>query len=108
MIHPERGVAVSFVFEARGRARTAEEFQLHPFLCPKTTTTMNENGKTLMGCITIVFTLITGYVAWQKVHPESFLGFVGFLIMWFIIAFLAKHVIFIVVGAIIALFSNKD
>ncbi|KAA5532558.1 hypothetical protein F0919_17400 [Taibaiella lutea] len=106
MIHLERGVIVSFVFEARGRARTAGEFQLHPFLCPKTTTKMNENGKSLMGCLTIIFTVATGYVAWQKIHPNDLLSFIGFLIMWFIIAFLVKHVIFIVVGALLAILSK--
>lgn len=41
-----------------------------------------------------IFTFFfTGYTAWNWVNPESFMGVLGFLILWSILEFVAHSVI---------------
>jgi hypothetical protein len=47
--------------------------------------------------------LYAGFKAWEMVEPESFFGFIGFLILWGIITTIIQ---FIAIG-IISLFSNN-
>lgn len=42
----------------------------------------------------------SGYLAYQWVNPHSFLGFVGFLVIWGLFGYVADLLIGLVLGAI--------
>jgi len=69
---------------------------------------MNEGT---LGCLSlfvpILLSIGAGWFAWEKVHPHTFWGFIGFLIVWSICTYLFKNIFVFIVGLLIAIF-NKD
>ncbi len=58
----------------------------------------------LLWVITIIISIGSGLIAWNWIEPKSFLGALGFLILWGI---LSKIGHFIAMG-IVALFGGMD
>lgn len=65
------------------------------------------NDDQYFGClwvITIVISLGSGVLAWQWMNPKSFLGGVGFLLLWG----LFSYIIHIVLGMIAMAFMDNN
>ncbi len=67
---------------------------------------MNENnGITfVLWLLTIAASICSGMLAWHITEPESFLGALGFLLVWGILSKVAHFVFF---GIVFAIFNNK-
>jgi hypothetical protein len=56
----------------------------------------------------IFFLFYTGYTAWQWTEPESFVGVIGFLILWSILEFTAHVLLGLFVGSIVAYVEENN
>ena len=54
--------------------------------------------------IHLISALLTGYLAYLIVAPKSFLGILGFLIVWGVL----EQVLALVIGFLLAYFSDKS
>lgn len=68
---------------------------------------MNDNGKALMGCLSIVIGILAGIIAWNKIQPHSFLSVLGFLIVWVIFTLAGRYLLVAVLGFLILLFRSR-
>ncbi len=67
----------------------------------------SDNSGALIGLLwlfTIIISIISGVLAWNWVEPESFLGAIGFLLIW---AILSKIGHFLAMG-LVALFGGAN
>ena len=55
---------------------------------------------TLMWVLTIALSIISGILAWNWVEPESFLGALGFIILWGILIRVSHFIVFGLIAAI--------
>lgn len=56
-----------------------------------------------MWILTIGLSIVSGVLAWNWVEPESFLGAIGFLIIWGILSKVGHYIAF---GVLIVLFDR--
>ena len=52
--------------------------------------------------IHLILALLTGWIAWSMIHPQTFFGFLGFLIVWGVI----EQALAYVVGLILVMVSD--
>lgn len=62
------------------------------------------NSSSVVTIAGIIFYIVTGKIAWSWANPHSFIGGVGFLIAWAIVALIAAHILAIIVSIF---FSGK-
>ena len=58
----------------------------------------------LLWIVTILISIFSGVLAWKWIEPESFLGAIGFLILWGILSKIG-HVL---ATGLVALLGGKD
>lgn len=70
------------------------------------------NNDTAGGCLVILLQIVpiiawisSGYFAWQTVEPSSFLGAIGFMILWGIYGKILDIALVLLVGTITSFFE---
>ncbi|MEE4286030.1 MAG: hypothetical protein V2I31_07770, partial [Mariniphaga sp.] len=48
----------------------------------------NEGGVlvAILWIVTIVLAILSGVISWNMIEPESFIGFIGFLLVWSVLS----------------------
>ena len=58
----------------------------------------------VMWIITVAISIVSGIMAWNWIEPESFIGAIGFLILWGLLSTVGHY---LAIG-IVALFGGMD
>ena len=61
----------------------------------------------MFGVINLILDIIAGIIAWKIVDPESFIGAIGFLIIWAVFIGIAYIISIFIMGLISGDFSKR-